>query len=156
MSRANLIRGVGRQSLYISRTSSGISMNLSVLASCLINSSGNRGDKSSGVTGSKVLGCNGGGGLTDRSAITLYHWQGISTGLTTAFAAALTLQPFESLGCAVFAFNAKDPRNCSPAESNKGGWLKVGKFKQLVRTIKKLLIKVAAAHDLEHDLHLQK
>src|SRR5690349_19686914 len=39
---------------------------------------GNSGARSSGPTGSHVAGCNGGGGGSGRSGMTLYQWVGIS------------------------------------------------------------------------------
>lgn len=88
-------------------------MNLSPVVSCLINSSGKRGDKSSGFTGSRVLGFNGGGGFTGRSAIRLYHFRGISTGFGSELKAALVLLTLESLRCTGLLLSGKDPSHFS-------------------------------------------
>jgi len=91
-------------------------MNLSVVTSCLINSSGKRGDKSSGLIGSKVLGCNGGGGLIGRSATRLYHWWGTSIDLLLVSNVALTLQPFEYLRCIGFVLKVNLWVHCFSTE----------------------------------------
>lgn len=88
-------------------------MNLSSVASCLINSSGNRGDKSSGLMGSKVCGCRYGGGFTGRSAIRLYHRLGISIARELGVYAALacTLELEETLNWDGLKFGGKQLRH---------------------------------------------
>ena len=75
--------GVGRQSLYTSRTSSGISTHLSVLTSCMMSAMGKSGARASGPMGCLVPGCSGGSGLLGMSCTMLYHFSGISCSVKT-------------------------------------------------------------------------
>ena len=70
--------GVGLQIEYIFLTSSGIVTHLSVVTSCLIKASGNRGASASGPKGCMVPGFKGGNGLLGISAMILYQFSGIS------------------------------------------------------------------------------
>src|SRR2546427_11516167 len=70
--------GVGRQTLYASRTGSGISLQRSQLSSCLISSIGKSGARSAGPMGCAVPGWSGGGSGDGRSAWMLYQCVGSS------------------------------------------------------------------------------
>ena len=62
----------------MSRTSSGMGIQRSVLTSCLISSMGKSGANASGPIGSWVAGCRGGSGLLGMSAVMLYQFSGMS------------------------------------------------------------------------------
>ncbi|MBI5740985.1 MAG: hypothetical protein HZA16_09705 [Nitrospirae bacterium] len=64
--------------MYAEIISSGMSIHLSALTSCLMISIGKMGDRSSGPTGFPVAGLRGGGSCSGRSGVTLYQQSGIS------------------------------------------------------------------------------
>src|SRR5215216_6888397 len=71
-------RGVGRQRLYISRTSSGIGTYETCVTSCSIIACGKIGAKASGPTGSIVAGFKGGSSWKGRSGTRLYQLSGMA------------------------------------------------------------------------------
>ena len=72
------INGEGLICLYISRTSLGIGISLSLDISCFINSFGNRASKSLAAIGSLVAGERRGGRVVGRSGTMLYQFLGNS------------------------------------------------------------------------------
>src|SRR5256714_13059237 len=86
--------GDGRQRLYTSRTSSGISTSGSVATSCWISPIGKIGVRSGGPAGSCVAGLSGGLGSPGRSGIRLTQCVGISdSGSMYLTASSLTAAP---------------------------------------------------------------
>ena len=82
--------GVGRHSLYTSRTGSGISTQRSRVTSCWMSAIGKSGARSEGPTGCFVPGWSTAGSANGRSAWMLYQAVGISDSGRTNFVVSLT------------------------------------------------------------------
>src|SRR5660398_202411 len=104
--------GDGRQSLYTSCTSSGISIYGSAETSCMMSSIGNRGARSSGPNGSCVAGLSGGGGGAGRSGTRLYQEVGIRYSGNTYLVAMQS--PLDSSGNRASTVQGKQRKSQTP------------------------------------------